>query len=274
MKLKMAIQQGFSLVEILVATAVLSILALIIVQVISLTGRAINISSQNLDAAGQARLVFDRLAIDLAARPDRSDLGMIFTKKTTNASDCFRFYSQVGGYNGARGITAVGYRIQTTNSNRLYQLERGATGTDFLATAQTPIQFLPQTIGAADAVSTDNPDTDYEVLAKGVFRLEFCYLLASGKLTIANPNASPTDFTGISAIVVALGVIDNRSLELLSGGSGTQLAALSNALQKTSDGDDPVSEWNQALSSGLVVSGIPHAVLQNLRVYERIFYVR
>jgi prepilin-type N-terminal cleavage/methylation domain-containing protein len=257
--------QAFTLVEVLVAMAVLSLLVLIMVQVVSLTGQAININTRNLDAAGQARFVLDRIGIDLAARPHRSDLPIAFTKNNSG-SDCFRFYSRVASYTAQRGVTAVGYRIQTATPGRIYQLERGVVGLDWTM-GTTGLQFLPQTLISADADVADN--ADYEVLGNGVFRLEFGYLLKNGTLT----EMPQSDFTNVAGIVIAIGVLDNKSQQLLTAPS-SQLLGLSNALVKAGEGEDPLSAWTATINKGLVVSGVPKPVLQNIHVYERAFYVQ
>jgi prepilin-type N-terminal cleavage/methylation domain-containing protein len=278
MKPRSSAGRAFTLVEMMVALAVLSLLILIIIQVLSFSAQAVDKNSKNLDASSQARLVFDRIGVDFAARAKRTDLGVVFTKTTTaGVSDCFRFYSQVAGYSGTRGVTAVGYWVPSSDAGSqhpIYQLERGAVGTDW--TGGTGMSFLPSVLTEADTTAADNPLTDYDVLASDVFRLEFCYLKTDGTLTINNPNAgtaNPTSLTGIAGVVVALAVIDDKSMQLLSSPS-TQLGALSEALEKTPDGADPIAGWNAAINAGLGVSGIPNPVLQNLRVYERTFYVQ
>jgi prepilin-type N-terminal cleavage/methylation domain-containing protein len=264
--------RGFTLVEMLVAMAVLGLLGVFLAQVVALTGRATSAASKHLDATGQARLVFDRLGQDLAARPTRSDLTMSFTKATGN--DSFQFYSQVLGYSGARQVAAVGYRIQESQGitpSRFYQLERGAAGTDWgpAASANPLLQFLPSVFAAPQT-----SDPNYDVLAGGVFRLEFCYLLNTGELSTTSaspPNSSGSQtYSDVVGLVVALGVLDSRSRELISD---TQLQQLSQALPDCTAGQDPISGWSADMAQTGFASGIPKPVIQNVRIYQRIFYV-
>ena len=276
--------RGFSLVELLVAMAVLSLLVVMLAQMVALTSQAISIDSKKIDAAGQARLVFDRLASDLASMPSRPDFGMMFTKAAGN--DSFQFYSQVDGYSGARQIAAVGYRIQQSTPGRLYQLERGAVGTDWgpSITSNPLVQFLPNT----QAIAT-NTDPNYDVLASGVFRLEFCYVLTTGQfysppnnstspyvVYCDNPtgaafyNGNPTS-SKIAAVVIAVGILDTNSQKLISS---NQLGQLATALPDNTSGDDPIADWNTAMAKPTFApAGIPAQVVQNIRFYERTFYV-
>jgi len=258
-------------VEMLVAMAVLSILAVLLAQVVALTSQATAAASKHLDATGQARLVFDRLATDLAGRPNRADLGMLFTKATGN--DSFQFYTQANGYSGARQVTAVGYRIQQTTAGRLYQLERGAAGTDWTGNANPYVQFLPN-LFAAPLVS----DPNYDVLASDVFRLEFCFLLNTGLLSITSNSpvnsAGYQTYSDVVGLVVGLGVLDGRSRELISSTTPTQLALLSTNLPDCTTGQDPASGWSAAMAKPGFGAGLPLPVVQNIRIYQRTFYVQ
>ncbi len=267
--------QGLTLVELLVAMAVMGLLVMMFAQMVTLTGQAISANAKTLDAAGQARLVFARLATDLAARPRRPDLGMLFVKDgsgTPGGNDSFQFYSEVDGYSGARHVACVGYRIQETNTGRIYQLERGVVGTDWgPAVGVNPlVHFLPNRLTASD-----NSDPNYEVLADDIFRLEFCYLLNTGLMSNSNGsklsgNAAAGDYSNVVAIVVAVGVLDNKSRQILSD---AQLQQLSQALPDTVDGQDPISGWNIAMAQSGFAPGVPSMALQGVCLYQRTFCV-
>lgn len=247
---------AFTLVEMLVAMAVLVLLMGIIVQIVEMTGRSISSSSRHLDSLEQARMVFDRLQLDVSGRPRRADLPVLLSKAAGN--DSLQFYSQVEGYGGsARNFTVVGYRIQQTNTARLYQMERGALGT---AWTDTPPAFLPQ---ASPAI----PDADYDVLAGGVFRLEFCCLKTDGVLS----TTAASDLGDVAAIIVALAVLDPDSRKLTT--SSSQLEALAAALPDSAAGAVPLPAWQAALFQS-PPSGIPTRVWQSIRIYQRAFYVR
>jgi len=143
------------MVELLVSIAVIALIVTMINRLVGSISQAVTTNTKQLDAAAQARLVFDRLGMDLLARPRRTDLGVAFTKGGNNDSDSIAFYSTVTGYNlvgsgsnGTRDLSVVSYRIQNS-AERVYQLERGASAPDYTAGTgpfQTPAQppTLPQ----------------------------------------------------------------------------------------------------------------------------------
>ena len=204
---------AFTLIELIVSMTVLTLLVLMVAELIS-GATAVTVGDrQHLDADSQARLTFDRLAIDIARMVRRPDVDYLFAKQTGSAmgaNDKMFFYSEAPAfYDGdptklqeRSSVALLGYRI-----NAAFQLERlgklltwdGLPGAASASAAATPggVMFLtrpsaavnpdplstlagnwPTTIGT----SADNPpysgsDTDYHVLAEQVFRLEICYLL-------------------------------------------------------------------------------------------------
>ncbi|HEY8965675.1 MAG TPA: prepilin-type N-terminal cleavage/methylation domain-containing protein, partial [Candidatus Methylacidiphilales bacterium] len=187
---------GFSVLELLVSVTVLSILVLILSQIVVLTGQAIGANTRKLDGAGQTRLFFSRLESDLAQRPRRPDLGMTVVKAAGN--DSLRFYSGVGGYSGSRMVSLVGYRVQETAAGRLFQLERGVAGSGWAPSpsAGQPL-FLSQSLAAP-------PDADYEVLARGIFRMEISYLLNTPALANRFSVTAASDYSNVEALIVTI----------------------------------------------------------------------
>jgi prepilin-type N-terminal cleavage/methylation domain-containing protein len=255
-------KKAFTLVEMLVSAAVLGILVLMLAQMVGLSSQAITFNEKRLDAVGQARLVFDRIGMDLAARPRRADLGMAFTKNGSSGSspgtnDSFAFYSEMTGYTGTRHISLIGYQIQQS-SGLPYQLERSATGLDWAATGN-PLNFLPQALPTPAS-------TDYDILAPDIFRLEFCYLLNTGLFS----DSASSNYSNVSAVVVAIAALDSRSRTILTN---AQITQLSGDLPDTIESHDPLTDWNTTMAPANFASGIPLQAVQNIRLYQHIFYV-
>ena len=252
-------RSAFTLVELLVAAAVFGLLVLMLGQVVSLTSQAVIINVDRLTTSAQVRLFFDRLALDLSARPRRDDLATTFSKATGN--DSFQFYSQVDGYSGSRHMAAVAYRVQESNPSRYYELERGAAGLNWTSGNPTSsLLFLPQSPGSPI-------DDNYEVLSTDIFRLEFCYLLNTGVLS----NTPPPDFSTVSGIVVAVGALDGNTRKLLTP---DQLQSLSVSLPDNPEGQDLVTGWDTTVTQPNFGANLPRAARGAVKIFQRTFYVR
>jgi prepilin-type N-terminal cleavage/methylation domain-containing protein len=206
---------GFTLVEILVAVAILSILVLMLGQMLTSAQQAIDVSTRHLTTDAQARLVFDRMGNDFSQMIQDDSVDHIFYKGG-NGNDAMFFYSRSPGHiddpaDGVHETTSlIGYRI---NSN--FQLERlgkslnwdtaasgdttpggpvflsynYAGGTRTINPASTIAQNWADTVGTAGAGYTDGKDTDYHVLGDGVFRFSIGFLQT---ISVGNATGTPS----------------------------------------------------------------------------------
>jgi len=130
---------GFTLVEMMAAVVVLSLLVVLIANLFASATTVTRLSTVRLDADTQARLVFDRMAADFTWMLRRPDVDFHFLKQndsgsnpsTSPYSDTFFFFSEVPGYFSSSETSAnesntslIGYRINSTT----FQLERMAWG--------------------------------------------------------------------------------------------------------------------------------------------------
>src|SRR5437868_6272800 len=76
-------KNGFSLVEIMVSVAVLTLLLLIVSQVINHATAITRSGNKHIDTDTQARVVFDRMAIDFGQMLKRTDVDY-YIKQPTN----------------------------------------------------------------------------------------------------------------------------------------------------------------------------------------------
>ena len=214
---------GFTLIEIMVAVAVLVILIVFVAQLTNSATAITRVGTKHMDADTQARTVLDRLGFDIGRMIRRTDLdyyikgpgsytghgnGHGWGKKLTGGqqgSDQCAFFASVPGYypqsSGQGSISLIAYRINqnsTTSTAPYLQMERMAKGLLWNGVSNLtnqnavyPIVFLPNTISGipswSAAVNDDNSgqsiDADYEVVGSQVFRFEYWYLLKSGILT-------------------------------------------------------------------------------------------
>jgi len=139
---------GFTLVEVLVAIAVLAIIILVAAKMTSTASSVATVSNKHIDANDQARMVFDRMADDFALIIRRRDADYLFWKNaaggSTGPNDVMYFYTEGASYfdsttfnapagipSGAtnnsekNAISLVGYRVNNiSNSPDYNQLER------------------------------------------------------------------------------------------------------------------------------------------------------
>jgi hypothetical protein len=186
---------GFSLAELLVSIFVLVIILFMVAQLMTSATAVTRTGNKQVDTDTQARVVFDRMALDFAQMVNRTDVDY-YVKQMTGynghgnghgwgrghngdlGSDQIAFFTQVPGYypdgytaGQQSPISLVAYRVnQSTPTNPAYgRLERMAKGLVWNAvdtntnqnTAKYPIVFLPQTIALigrpwAPAINNDN----------------------------------------------------------------------------------------------------------------------
>jgi prepilin-type N-terminal cleavage/methylation domain-containing protein len=190
---------GFTIVELLAATAVLTVLILIVSQMVSSTSRTVGHDERRLESDANARMVFDRMQMDFDGMPKRGDLDVSFIKKNGgDSNDSFFFYSQAPGSATAttnrNTLSLVGYTVDTE-----YHLDRygkglfwdGGTDTvNFLTfsstTGYTPVDksTIAGTFGTTlttPTLTSGVPADPWQVLSDSVFRMEIVFLLKDGK---------------------------------------------------------------------------------------------
>lgn len=228
---------AFTLIELLAATAVLSLLLVVIVQLINSVIAVTAGTSHHLDSDSQARLAFDRMAVDFAQIVKRTDVDYFFVKKTgsvtTPGNDQMAFYSESSGYYPSwvtapapqSNASLVGYCIQNCQLQRLNKalvwngVTQGGVGTSGPTPSGTmspvhPMTFLPQTLpavwplvfdsGSSQGMSASK-DGDYQTIGESIFRMEICYLMpktASGTTTATVLSDTPYLVPGATPVPV------------------------------------------------------------------------
>jgi hypothetical protein len=173
---------GFTLAELLVSVFVLVIILLMVVQLMTSATAVTRTGHKQIDTDTQARVVFDRMALDFAQMVKRTDVDYYVKQRTGYTghgnghgwgrghngdlgSDQIAFFSQVPGYNPdpsqyspgqVSAISLVAYRVTESSTSdpaygRLVRMAKGLvwnavdTNTN-VNSAKYPIVFLPQTI--------------------------------------------------------------------------------------------------------------------------------
>jgi prepilin-type N-terminal cleavage/methylation domain-containing protein len=281
--------EAFTLLELLVAIAVLVALVLFVERLFSSAAVVTTSGNKRLDIEGQTRPLFERIAVDFSQMVKRSDTDF-FGKNTASpnsaggsmaGNDSIAFYSTVAGYYPSTGsqspVSLIAYRVNAQN-----KLERVARGLlwNGVSPTHTPVVFLPATIAgswpsATDLTARPTPDPDTDSIAPYVFRFEYYYLLKNGSLSVTpwDTSAGHTSVNGlrdVAAVSIAIAAIDPKSSLLMSD---SQLATLVARLPDFAVSMQPgalLSQWQTALAG---TTDVPRTAIQSIRVYERYFYL-
>jgi hypothetical protein len=226
-------------------------------------------------------------------------------------NDQIAFYSNVPGYYPSTGaqspISLVAYRVNSDSATSAYnKMERMAKGLVWNAVSNIdiPVVFLPIPVAAQISIGdlpiptptpTPTPaqiapawpqagnmtaDASYEIAGSQVFRFEYYYLLRNGVFSDVPWDTSAGHYAvdgmqDVSAIVVNIAVIDQRSKVLLTD---AQLATLStsgnaNFLADYTSGVTPGqlrTQWQNKVNG---ITNLPRPALSGIRFYERYLYL-
>ncbi len=263
---------------------VLSLLVLMISTVMNSASLTMASTNKHLNADDQARMVFDRMQMDLTRMLRRSDVYFQFTK--LNGNDQCTFYSETPGYFPTSTSTPLESNVSLIsyqfNPAYPYQLERLSQGCQW-----TEIAFTPSTSGT---FSTTNPT---HVLSNAVFRMELAFLEkvsdTSFQITTTAPTPGSQAFQSCYGIMVAIAVLDPTSQKMMTAGNyttliaalpdyiGTQTISLSTTSSPTAATIDPiVSSWQTALNASTFAqtAGVSAAAARQVRIYQRIIYLQ
>src|SRR5215831_9789739 len=166
-------QKGFTLVEVLVSIVVVVLLVFMLAQLMTSASVINRDEHKRIDTDTQARVVFDRMALDFAQMIKRTDVDYYVKQKVYKGhgnghgcgagknndltSDQMAFFSQVPGYyptvytaGQQSPISLVAYRVNENNSGqgtaRYGRFERMAKGLAWNAVLNNPNQNAPSPI--------------------------------------------------------------------------------------------------------------------------------
>ncbi|MFQ3577856.1 MAG: hypothetical protein SNJ52_02450 [Verrucomicrobiia bacterium] len=277
-------QLAFTLLEILLAMAVLLVFTLALTRVFDAMQSTSNFWGQRIDAETQARRVMDRLADDLARMVVRPDVDIAFAPSV--GDDRMRFFSCVEGHSlgvsgqPPRGLSVIEYRMD--NARRL---QRGALALEFDRLIFAPLDREEDStlaVGLLDGPGNTVPQLDdslFDVLGDQVLRFEIGFLLdgeSPGQpQRLAATLPADTRSSDLAAVIVAIATLDSRArapldeagLEVLASAFPDYTTAHADA------GRDILSIWSEVVNSGTLteLAGVPLPSAQAVRVYQRYF---
>jgi prepilin-type N-terminal cleavage/methylation domain-containing protein len=282
-------QKGFTLVELLVAMAVLAFIVAMAVQILSFTLQVSVSSSHQLDATQRCRAVLDAIGADLTNLmvPNGSTVLVQDTSGTVQLA----FLSSSRGPNTAGTdfrLLTVGYQLITTGTNQ------GINRTT------SPVQW-----GTTDllAQSVTTTGTTTSILAKSIVRFDAVALLDNGQTVLLTPPTPTPPATTVSwvtttttasgqtvpsgwsalvlaqalpdpnnprvkALIIGVASLDDQTFNLPN--VSTMGSQLTPPTVSAGQAQTPVDAWNAAIDAGNLKS-FPKPAVTSLRLDQRTY---
>jgi prepilin-type N-terminal cleavage/methylation domain-containing protein len=295
---------AFSLVELLVAMAILTLMLAALLALINGAIGTTLTGGKHIDADTEARTALDRMAYDVSKMVKRQDVDYYFQKNPSPGNDQMAFYSESSGYftgvatptTQGSTVSLVGYRINSTTL-KLERLSKGLVWNGVAApSGSSPMVFLPNLLTSTwNDIAGNGTDPDYQIIGDQVFRMELCYLVhdsftdpvlsdtpylppAAGGATLTIAQQDALIAQDLVAIVVTVAVLDSRSraqitpAQLQAAGADLVHVTGTTASGATSGiATLPAALWlGEVENHGL---GLPTTVNGQVRIYQRYLYV-
>ncbi|MFV0417007.1 MAG: type II secretion system protein J [Chthoniobacterales bacterium] len=253
-------RKGFTVIEVLVACAVLALMVAVLAALVSSFTGMIGLSSKRLKTGNQSRTVFDRMAFDLNSSVHTGGTEILFRKNaqasggTATPNDSLLFLTNARTESADSRLAYIGYEVgEDTNE---------ATGTITKSLLRGSKPFLwNDDITQASLGS----GASLQALGRGVFRMEICFLKTDGTI-VADPPAEDE----IAAVICSTATLDEDTFAKLDSGERDSLA---DKLPNATDRELPLSTWSVDKFNSLPPRArIP--VQQNVRFNQRYFYLQ
>ena len=271
-----SLSKGFTLVEVLVSTAILSFIMLMLAQMIALVGQAWSEGVSRADNFTKSRAMLDLVASDLQHAVIRPDLPIFQTKgaydSTTGGFDggtySASFFTGVPGIpstssTSVRDLSFVSYQIVTTTDSDKIKLQRSDLA-------------IPWTKGASDIPFQGDlnaliGNVTARDMAPGVVGFEFTFRRADG--TVSTTYTGYNSANPVVAVGVTIAVIGNQALTQLSPSNPTAnpasiQASLSSYIANAKSITSVKALWDSQLTSSFYAP-YPKELRANLITFER-----
>jgi prepilin-type N-terminal cleavage/methylation domain-containing protein len=271
----MKTKAGYTLLELLAAVAVLSVMVVLLGQMLGVTARTTSLSRQQLNATREARAVLDSLQEDLEHIVTEHEAATIFVKPD-GLNSTVTFLTRRRAPSGMADVRflAVTYKLQGT------QLMRNVSGVEW-----SDVDLVSEAFPA--------PNTDLSGnIANGILRFEIVLLLDNGEFVPLSASGTwttdkwndvslPETFaalrlTGVRrdpaapkvrALTVAVAAIDPDLL------SRPNVAEAANELKPAASGGTPLESWNAVIDSGKLAAESP-GIAAAIRTLQATFPLR
>lgn len=241
--------RAFTLVEMSVAMAILTMIVISLSTILFTTSLSCNTGLQRANNFTKARCMLDAMARDLNGILLRSDLPAF-------SNSNFEFYTQQAGIisGSPRQISLVSYSIDSTSEKSI--LQRGDVGATWSTSAQTIRFSAPAGSSLPALVQRDT--------IEGVVGFEAIFYFKDG--TVSRQYTMSAD-NPLRAISLNLAVIDDPCLKQLSA---AQIRDLRQKLTTVAQsGTEIKSTWDGYISTQLDWTKYPKKLASGIKTYER-----
>ena len=288
---------GFTILEILVATAVLCVLVLLLNNIIASTMEVVGQSRRAFEVHSKARAAMDLLGRDLAQGLYRSEVKSF---QDGNNNPALAFFTRRGA-SMAQGDESTDYRqlsfvVYQARDEAVsgFSLWRGAVNVqwDLKGTyppspgLDAPMPFSAQTIPVANSVARDESSKNFESILRGVARLEVKFLCSDGRYRSVY-NSDPSQGPVSKAAVVTMLLVDERTENAVRANSASLAQFRQTFVVDGSSLDVPAafdsadgsavslgSYWTGKLNSGTVWEALPKRYRNGINTVERVIPLR
>jgi prepilin-type N-terminal cleavage/methylation domain-containing protein len=259
---------GFTLIELVVSMAVLTIMLTMVLQITNSARNAVKLTESKSNNDAIARRAFDRISRDLAQIVIRDDARIEF--KSNPGNDQISFLTRAKGFTAAgdagdRDVSLVSYSIlyDATAGERLL---RGSCGNLFAVASPAALKLdasLP-----FSAVSPDN----LQLLSNNVIRFEVEYLI-QGASGVTQEITAPATSQNLRGLVITLVTLDDWGRRAIKP---DHLESLTANFTDAATGKQTLKTWSlkrdELAKSG--IAGLPKDALQSIRCYQRTFMIQ
>jgi len=258
-----SLPRGFTLMELMVTMAVLSIILVMAMQVTETARNAIRISEARAVNDTIARRAFDPLAHDLGQIVIREDARIEFKSQAGNDEIAFlalRRGPTTGESIGNRDVSLISYSM-VENPKGGTMFARGSLGHKFDDAGSDSLVL------DATKEFPPIPESNLQPVSNNVLRFEVEYLIDSAT-GITRETTAPDTSADLRGIIITVATLDDRSLR---GIGASRLPALASKFPDATASENTLKTWTKIrddfAKSGL--GGYPKQALETLRCYQR-----
>lgn len=281
---------AFTLIEVLVAMAVLILLVTLLTSTVSQTAGFIQPAESRMETYDAAGSALDRLASDFQMMVTGGGATLVVGVNNVGGADnnFLAFLSRIRGPKPTTGndsprLLALLYSIQNYTDRVLNSQSLPMLGRSYAAVPWDvgTLSFLENAVAtAANSVNGNSALTNKAALADGILRMAVIVQNEDGEFVPVDQAALYPDFTStpplaanchaldltkVKAVIVSLAVLDPKTRSR----SSADLAQIAGALPVPKKGETPLDTWQAAVNNG-ALEQFGRSVGQNIRLYQRI----